>query len=260
LMNFPSDNSQWVGGKKNNALQFDGTDDYVDIGYSPELSLNEFTVSAWVNISAEPGLFGVLGTRVGGDTTFDFKVRATDVHGDIGDGSAWIDTAIDIGSTDTGTTGQGGDLAVDTWYVITYVIDNTNQQVRLYLDGDLKRTIAISGTPLLMKAGQRMRIGHTGTGSERMNGLIDDVRIYDYALSNTEVANIANEIGDPVPGPLLWYKLDETSGDIAKESVGTVIFYGPLPEPIDLYRDGTVDFKDFAELAAWWLEEVLLWP
>jgi hypothetical protein len=56
----------------NYALYFDGLGAYVDVNYSPELSLNDFTVSAWVNIATEPGRYGVLGTRVGGDTTFDF--------------------------------------------------------------------------------------------------------------------------------------------------------------------------------------------
>ncbi|MCH7591916.1 MAG: hypothetical protein IH989_03925, partial [Planctomycetes bacterium] len=32
LMNFPVDDSQWVAGRLNNALNFDGVDDYVDAG------------------------------------------------------------------------------------------------------------------------------------------------------------------------------------------------------------------------------------
>ena len=191
--------AQWVVGYDGGALDFDGAD-YINIGYSPELSLNDFTLSAWVNIATEPGTFGILGTRVGGDTTFDLKVMADYIHGDIGSGSAWIDTAIDIGSGDTGTNGQGGDLAVGTWYMIAYVIDNTNQQVRLYLDGDLKRTIDISGIPLLMKAGQSMRIGDTGY-SEWMNGLIDDVRIYNRVLSIKEIKIVGGLLGALSPDP-----------------------------------------------------------
>jgi hypothetical protein len=162
---------QWVAGYDGNALDFDNIDDLVDINYIPELSLNDFTVSAWVNIDAEPlPHSGILGTRVGGDTTFDVKVQTDYIHGDIGDGNNWMDTAIDIRSFDTGTTGQGGNLALDTWYMITYVIDNTKQQVRMYIDGDLKRTIGISGIPLLMKPGQSMVIGNVGSWDEFMDG------------------------------------------------------------------------------------------
>ena len=254
----------FVPGQLDNALDFDGIDDCVDIAYSPELSLNEFTASAWVNIASEAVNYGILGTRFGGDTTFDFKVRAADIHGDIGNGTAWIDTNLDIGSGDTGANGQGGDLALDTWYMIAYVIDNANQQVRLYLDGDLKRTIDISGMPLLMKAGQSMRIGNS-SGAEWMNGLIDDVRIYNKALSAKEIKILAGLLAasGPIPADgatdvtrtptLSW-----TPGVYAAATDGSVVYYSedenavinrtapsatlstpsfPVPTPLDL---GTV--------------------
>jgi hypothetical protein len=187
-----SGNPQWVTGHFGGALLFDGSNDYIDVKFSPEFSLNEFTITAWVNLAAEPVESGVFGTRSGPDNTFDYKVEATMIHGDIGSGTAWLNTAIDIGNQ-TGTNGQDGDLALDTWYLTTYVIDNTNQEVRLYLDGDLKQTISISGTPLLMKSDQSMRIGHTGYGSEFMNGMIDDVRIYNEALTEVEILAVMED-------------------------------------------------------------------
>ena len=127
-----------------------------------------------------------------------------------------------------GATGQGGDLAVSRLYMIAYVLDNARQQVRLYLDGDLKGTIGIAGTPLLMQSGQSMRIGHTGYGTEWMNGWIDEVRIYNKALSDAQIGWLAGR---------------------------TSAFW--VPE--DLYQDGKIDFKDFAVLAESWLDEQL-WP
>jgi len=218
---------QWVTGYLDGALKFGGSGDYVGVGYSSDLALNEFTVSAWVKIATEPGLFAILGTRSGGEYTFDLKVQATNVHGDIGNGTAWINTAIDIGSGETGTTGTGGDLVVNRWYMIAYVIDNTHQEVRLYLDGDLKRTISISGTPLLMQSGESMRIGDTGY-EEWMNGRIDDVRIYNRALSAAQIAWLAG-------------------------------YTSVLSIPADLQQDNVINFKDFAKLADSWLEQVL-WP
>ncbi|UCC23599.1 MAG: LamG domain-containing protein, partial [Planctomycetota bacterium] len=181
----------------NFAMYFDGSNDYVEIDYSPELSLNDFTVSAWVNLATEPSGdgAGVIGTRVGVDNTFDLKVQENKIHGDIGDGIEWINIYIDIRAGDTGSNGQGGDLDLGTWYMITYVIDNTNQEVRLYLDGDFKKRIAISGTPLLMKSDQKMWIGQTGYPGEVMDGLIDDVRIYKQALSQSEVLYLTGAEG-----------------------------------------------------------------
>jgi len=65
------------------------------------------------------------------------------------------------------------------------------------------------------------------------DGLLDDFRIYDYALSEAEIAYAATN--------------------------GTGIFDVPLMSPADLNSDDRIDFKDFCLLAANWLEEQL-WP
>ena len=65
------------------------------------------------------------------------------------------------------------------------------------------------------------------------DGLIDDFRIYDYALSGAEVAYAATN--------------------------GTGIFDQQLMLPADLNNDNSIDFEDFAVLASDWLEKNL-WP
>ncbi len=65
------------------------------------------------------------------------------------------------------------------------------------------------------------------------DGLIDDFRIYDYALSQAEIVYAATN--------------------------GTGIFDLPLLLPADLNSDNRIDFKDFALLADNWLENHL-WP
>ena len=65
------------------------------------------------------------------------------------------------------------------------------------------------------------------------DGLIDDFRIYNYALSQSEVAYVATH--------------------------GTGIFEQPLLIPADLNDDDRIDFSDFAILADHWLENQL-WP
>ena len=63
--------------------------------------------------------------------------------------------------------------------------------------------------------------------------MIDEFRIYDYALSQPEIAHAATN--------------------------GTGIFDQQLICPADVNSDNQIDFKDFAILADHWLEEHL-WP
>ncbi|NQU26555.1 MAG: hypothetical protein HQ567_35170, partial [Candidatus Nealsonbacteria bacterium] len=174
------------------AMQFSGG--YVEVPYDAALALNEFTVSAWVNVDSDPVTNnGILGTRIGAGNTFDVKVSSNMIHADIGGvNNAWISTAVDIGAGDTGTTGQGGDLGGGEWHLVTYVIDDTNKKFDLYLDGDLKRTITYPAdrTPRFMADTQVLWIGDDYAGHEPMVGRIDDVYIYDRALDSMEVGNL----------------------------------------------------------------------
>ena len=177
-------------GKLGKALLFDrAKGDHVSIPYSPDFEIGTFTVSAWVRLTKEPTFSGVLGTRNGGEFNFDMKVNADKVHGDIGDGTRWIETRVNFYKDDVGTNGQGGDLEIQRWFLITFVVDSAKKECRLYLDGDRKKTIPFEGEPRLMRRGQTMTIGNTGV-NEHMDGVIDDLRIWKHALTDAQVKQL----------------------------------------------------------------------
>src|SRR5262249_18736600 len=73
---FQGAGASFVPGQFGQALMFTGSQS-VSVPFSPAFGLNSFTVSAWVNMSAGFTAFfnGIVGTRFGGDTTFDYKVQ-----------------------------------------------------------------------------------------------------------------------------------------------------------------------------------------
>jgi len=158
------------------------------VPYSEDLALNSFTFAAWINVKDLDGLRAIAGTRFNSDNTFDFKVSGTYVHGDIGDGSAWLNTNLDIDAA------HGGVISIGDWHHIAYVIDEAGT-AEIYLDGVLGATHTFTGMPLMMKPDQVLRIGNS-SGTEYMNGMIDEVRIYDRALSMAEIAGLVGR-----PGP-----------------------------------------------------------
>ena len=170
----------FVPGVQGQAIEFIGNQDVI-VAYADDLGLNAFTVASWVNVSDIDGNRGILGTRYNSDTTFDLKVDANRLHGDVGSGSAWLSTAVDYSTT----------LSTDTWYHIAYVIDNAGQAVRIYLNGTLAETIAINGTPLFMKPDQELHIGNSYGTVEYMYGILDEVAIYSGTLTDAEVASLA---------------------------------------------------------------------
>jgi hypothetical protein len=184
-----------AGGRLGKSLEFVRAEgNHIEIPYSADFAISTFTVSAWVNLTKDPTFSGVLGTRFGGDQTFDMKVNAAKVHGDIGDGTKWIETAVNFYADDKGSNGQGGDLPLDRWFHIVFVIDSEVGACRLYLDADLKKTIPFKGKPVLMTPKHVMHIGHS-SGTEFMDGMIDDVKIWNQVLSTDQVKALYDAAG-----------------------------------------------------------------
>ena len=73
---------------------------------------------------------------------------------------------------------------------IAYVLDDAADTAELYVDGALATTMTVTGTPLFMKPDQELRIG-MDYPTEPMRGAIDEVRIFNRALSPAEVAHLA---------------------------------------------------------------------
>jgi hypothetical protein len=101
--------------------------------------------------------------------------------------------------------------------------------MQIYLNGVLydSRT----GTNTTISGITSFEIGNGWYGG--YDGLIDDFRIYDYALTQPEIAYVATN--------------------------GTGIFDQTLMTPADLNGDNKIDFADFALLAEHWLENQI-WP
>jgi hypothetical protein len=101
-------------------------------------------------------------------------------------------------------------------------------RMEIYLNGELYDQRTGTDTPIT-----GITSLHIGTGwYGHYDGLIDDVQIYDYALSAAEIAFVATD--------------------------GHGLFERPA-SPADLNADGHVDLHDFAALAAEWLRDGR-WP
>ena len=163
-----------TAGKTGAALSFDGVNDSVRINDANDIDLTTgMTLEAWVR----PTVLGnswrtVLLKEQTGHMTYALYA-----------------------STDNGRpTGQayvGGErnarataaLPVNTWTHLATTYDGAN--LRLYVNGTQAATTALSGA-MAVSTGP-LKVGGNALWSEWFAGLIDDVRVYDRALSATEI-------------------------------------------------------------------------
>jgi hypothetical protein len=135
-----------------------------------------FTASAWVKPDVTNAYMRVL-TRAGGSGYgYSFACRTS--------GKFWgvIHTANGYFGTADSTTSM-----TTSWTNLTMTYNGS--QLLLYINGVLDKTTNVTGGNIDWDTGN-LNIG--SDGSERFNGSIDDTRIYNRALSSTEITTLYN--------------------------------------------------------------------
>lgn len=114
-------------------------------------------------------------------------------------------------------------FVVGVWTHVIGVIDYANSTGAIYIDGDLEIEGALSGafgaTQTANTDSLNGAIGIRPAGSQGMNGLIEDFRLYGRVIGAAEAKTIATSMGkDGIHDGLLhWYPLnDASSGDMAQ--------------------------------------------
>lgn len=101
----------------------------------------------------------------------------------------------DLFASTWGSAIAGGTLATDTWYHIAAT--NQGTSFKLYLNG---AEVANGSMPVATPAGSTFWLGRqTNTvlgDSRRLNGMVDEVSVYDRALTSTEILDIYNAGAD----------------------------------------------------------------
>jgi MYXO-CTERM domain-containing protein len=186
-------------------LYFDGVNDVVDIANSPELeNIQEanYSYAAWFRPDDVP----VAGTNEGeyaivAKTGYHMTLR----FGRAGDGTGRF--ATEHWLTGNSWTGTGGpsNQPVPAWYHVAGTVDRTAGQGRLYVNGAQAGAWSFTANAVAREYGTATwKIGNASPGSAygswrwAAKGRIDEVRIYNYALSPDQVLVLSS--GVPAPG------------------------------------------------------------
>lgn len=102
-------------------------------------------------------------------------------------------------------------LAADVWQHIALV--SGSGSISVYLDGILVNSIFIGG--VFYDGSQSLRLGDWIFGGTNWNGEMDEVRIYNTALSETQIQNEkCIEVAPTSPNLVAYYKMNETTGSL----------------------------------------------
>ena len=177
--------SEWTTGKVGGALDFDGSNDFVGLGTSFANNLGDVTFSGWIYREGSNTSHGEIFAK---EHILSFSVRnsTNKLHFNFGVGSSW-------GSGSA--TESGSAIPMNQWVHVAGT--RSGSTVKVYIDGVLEGTgtNADTGSNALWAG-----IGHKPTSGFYFNGLLDDVRMYDHALSAGEISALAaGGAGAPEP-------------------------------------------------------------
>jgi chitodextrinase len=222
-----------ASGRYGRALAFDGVNDQVSVPDDASLDLaGSMTLEAWVRPSA----------AIAGWRTVVIKEQPNDlVYALYAAGTGYRPSGHAFVAGSDERVQAPGVLPADTWSHLATTYDGST--LRLYVNGALAGTLALTG-PMAVSAGP-FRIGGNTIWDEWFEGAIDEVRVYDHALTGAAIqSDMAEPIGAPagdtapptVPGNVHTTGATATSvsldWDAATDDVG-VTGYG-------VYRDGTL--------------------
>jgi hypothetical protein len=242
------DNTNWVDGIYGTALQFNGIDEWVNVPNSASLNItsSNITLSAWVkSIGGQGNDTGIVVKDDAGKYNYMLSWQT-------GNRFSFRTNTSCCSGAKYQVIGQPGSLYDERWYHVAGVYNGSEH--RAFVNGALIETLGQTGT-IDDSSLVDLVIGRRRIGDNRFfSGVIDDVRVYNRALSDAEVAYMYQQLNpagyikydsamnvmmyfngaewtamgpiapnsDPSPtnGLLVHLKLDETSGGTATDAQG----------------------------------------
>jgi hypothetical protein len=171
-----------AAGRFGQALSFDGINDWVTVPDANSLDLTTgLTVEAWVRPTDLSGWRTVVIKEIGGGEAYTLYASEGSVP------VAYINVSGDLDAP--GTTS----LTLNTWTHLAATYDNA--ALRLYVNGSQVGSRALTGS--IIPTSGPLRIGGNAPFAEFFKGLIDEVRVYNRALSPAE---IQQDMDTPIDG------------------------------------------------------------
>ncbi len=192
------------------SMAFDGTNDYIEIANDTSLQITDnLTLSCWIYADNASGTNSIVDKFYdGADRSYMLRLQSTTIRLSLGNTSG----SASVTYQSTATISNGA------WYHIATTFSSADNEVKIYINGSLDSTH--SKTDLISSNNQPLRIG---TGYNLLNyfdGKIDEMAIFNYALSERQVKqdiyegtttgktadlnNISN-----LTAPVAWYRMGD---------------------------------------------------
>ena len=236
----------------NYSMEFEGTSADIDLGISPvDLVGNSkpYSVSAWVYIAQSDLVSGTNYFIIGAFNPDRWYFRIMNSYVGFGYGNTVSNTTL------TQITG-------DQWNHIVFTFDLTTHTI--YINGVSKFTLSSSGQTISSNNAFIGALNGSSGPINRFKGKLDQVSIFNYALSATEVSTLyggGTAVSNPMalsPKPIAYYQLGDQSVStganylVPNNSLSDYVFsFNGSSQSVDCGNDSTLDITGALSISFW---------
>ncbi len=192
-------------GANNVALNFTGgNSSFALVPYDASLSLNSFTVEAWVKTTRNRAYDRVVSKAVGGGQNYSLAVHNGKAHirfDRVGGGQNFAESPLNVNDGE--------------WHHIAGVHDTDANTIKIFVDGILVDLRNTNGNPVT--SSQTIEVGRFSSQyDENFEGDIDEVRVWNTVKTDQEIAeNYAKPLVGNEVGLLVYLDFNEGNGSVA---------------------------------------------
>ncbi|NUN95777.1 MAG: PQQ-dependent sugar dehydrogenase, partial [Candidatus Omnitrophica bacterium] len=194
----------WATGKFGGGLEFDGSNDRVVVPDSPSLSAlsTRFSVAFWIYPTDANRAWSTVFQRTNATGNwFDWQLYARAIDAPSRNFPVWrIDWDSDRRNDPDEQVESDAPLSANTWTFIACTYDGA--KLDFHVNGILRRSTPKVGG-VLPNSHRDLWIGGNSAWGEYFKGILDEFRVYDRALSQSEIETLAGLSPPPPPPPVL---------------------------------------------------------
>jgi uncharacterized protein (DUF2141 family) len=202
-----------IGGYPGTALDFDGSNDYVNVGNDASLNVgNTLTIEVWVYPSALSGRFSVFSTN-SNSSPGSFEME-------IGNGNGGTRRVAVVGPGTWVAQTEDNAIILNSWNHIVYTRDGIGAGTHhIYVNGAEQILISDLDFTFIDNSSDKL-IGSRTTGTQFFQGRMDEVRLWNIALDSIQIReNMHLPVDFNAPGLVSYWQFNEGTGTMTYDLI-----------------------------------------